>query len=61
MSSLVSATLWVLTVGQSMQDIILRGIEEGVVQLDTRSNLKDPLLVRSIINDTLEVCYPFSC
>jgi hypothetical protein len=44
-----------------MQDLILRGIEEGIVQLDAHSTIKDPLLVRSIINDTLEVCYPFSC
>jgi hypothetical protein len=47
--------LHLLTTMKSMQDLILHGVAEGVIEVHHRSEIKEEDVIKSILNDTLAV------
>jgi hypothetical protein len=46
----------IIPIYQSTQDLIRRGVAEGVVNYLPESSLQDVATIKSILNDTLVVC-----
>ena len=47
----------IVSIYQSAQDLIRRGISEGVINYLPESFLQDAATIKSILNDTLAVCF----
>jgi hypothetical protein len=50
-----SLRLIIASISQSTQDLIRRGIAEGVVNILPERSLQDPFKIKSILNDNLAV------